>query len=245
MGHRPLTAVRSGVSWLVAMVLVCAAGIEGSARADDPGGSTGRLTAILARGNDQRVITERGAIRIIGFGQSKAKNGAIFFIHGDPEWFRLGAFTSSLRDQETQVLANHLEWLRRIAARGKYATYFVARTGVFGSDGETSDFRREDSYLSIGHAIDQVIKRDGIKAAAIAGHSGGAAVTLYHAIDLPNSRVPCYVLASGVYNLGAMAAFMRAKKVGDGEPAGHERTKLAALAFTPMPTDMALKLKYF
>ena len=220
-------------------------------RADDPGGQQARLASVLSRGLDRNIATERGNIRIIGFGQGtgsgqgKARAGAIFFIHGDPEWHRIGAFSQNLRDEETRVLANHLEWLRSIAARTPYATYFVARTGVFGSDGESLEFRREDSYLSIGHAIDAVMTRDGVRSAAIIGHSGGAAVALYHAIALPNPAAKCYALASGVYNIGAMAEFIRIQKANESDIAAIDRSKLAAIAFAPMPPEMVNRLKYF
>ncbi len=204
-----------------------------------------RLSGVLARAVDRNISTERGNIRIIGFGESKSRGGALFFIHGDPEWHRIGAFTQNLRAEEDRVLANHLEWLRGVAARTNVATYFVARTGVFGSDGESLEFRREDSYLSIGRAIDTVMARDGVHNAAIIGHSGGAAVALYHAIALPSPAVRCYSLASGVYNIGAVAEFIRIQKQKDPAVASIDRTRLAPLAFTPMPPEMAARLKYF
>ena len=227
-------------------LLVCA--ILASFRpvhADVPQGPQARLAATLGRGVDRNISTERGNIRIVGFGQAKARQGAIFFIHGDPEWHRIGDYAQSVRDEEARVFANHLEWLRTVASKGRYATYFVARTGMFGSDGETAEFRREDAYLAIGHAIDKVIARDGITAAAIVGHSGGAAVALYHAIALPNVAARCYALASGVYNIGAMAEFMRLQKLGGTDVASIDRTALAPIAFTPMPVEIATKLKYF
>ena len=213
--------------------------------AEAPAVADPRLAAALAQSLDRRINTERGGIRIVGYGQAKAKNGAIFFIHGDPEWHRIGAFSQTLRDEETRVLANHLDWLRTIAAQGRYATYFVARTGMFGSDGETSEFRREEAYLSIGHAIDTVIEKDGIKSAAIVGHSGGAAVALDHAISRPSAAVPCYALASGVYNIGAMAEFQRYKKQPASDVTKIDKTKLGPVTFTPLPPDMVLKFKYY
>ena len=219
--------------------------VAGAAFADEPGGQRARLAAVLARGLDRNIATERGNIRIIGFGQGKARSGALFFIHGDPEWHRIGAFSQNLRDEEARVLANHLEWLRTIAARTNVATYFVARTGVFGSEGETLEFRREDSYLSIGHAIDTVVTRDNIRTAAIIGHSGGAAVGLYHAIALPNPSVKCYALASGVYNIGAMAEFIRIQRQKDTDIAKIDRSQLGSTAFAPMPPEMVNRLKYF
>jgi pimeloyl-ACP methyl ester carboxylesterase len=214
-------------------------------RADAPTGQEVRLAAVLTHGLDRRINTERGGIRIIRFGQPQAKARAIFFIHGDPEWHRIGAFSQNLRDEETRVLANHLEWLRSIAAETHTTTYFVARTGLFGSDGETSEFRREDSYLSIGHAIDSVIDKDHIHHAAVVGHSGGAAVALYHAIDLSGPTVRCYVLASGVYNIGAMAAFMGIQKQPGADVAKIDRSTFNAKVFAPMPAEMASKFKYF
>ena len=215
------------------------------ADADVPGGQQARLATSIAQGLDRRINTERGGIRVISFGKAKAKQGAIFFIHGDPEWFRIGAFSDAMRDEETRVLANHLDWLRGIATEGRYATYFVARTGVFGSDGETSEFRREESYLSIGHAIDKVIEADGITAAAMIGHSGGAAVALYHAIALPNQVVSCYALASGVYNIGAMAEFTRLQKQAGADVSKIDRATLSPGSFSPMPPEMVSKFKYF
>lgn len=230
--------------WTLGLVLPLLAAVV-PADADVPGSQQARLATSIAQGLDRRINTERGGIRVISFGKAKAKQGAIFFIHGDPEWFRIGAFSDAMRDEETRVLANHLDWLRGIAAEGRYATYFVARTGVFGSDGETSEFRREESYLSIGHAIDKVIEADGIPAAALVGHSGGAAVALYHAIALPNPVVSCYALASGVYNIGAMAEFTRLQKQAGVDVSKIDRATVGPGSFVPMPPEMVSKFKYF
>ncbi len=215
------------------------------ATAQVPDSPNVRLATVLARSLDRNIATERGNIRIIKFGNGGARAGALFFIHGDPQWHRTGAFSKNLRDEEARVLANHLEWLRSIAARTNLATYFVARTGVFGSDGETLEFRREDSYLSIGHAIDTVIARDAVRHAAIIGHSGGAAVALYHAIALPSAAARCYALASGVYNIGAMAEFLRLQRQKDIDIAAIDRRTITAVAFAPMTPDEAMRLKYF
>lgn len=231
-------------AWLVVLCVAFAVAVR-SAHAEAPAVHEARLATILARATDQHVPTERGIVRIIGFGTAKARHGAIFFIHGDPDWHRSGAYTAKLRDEETRVLADHLEWIERKAAQGPNAVYFVARTGMFGSDGETMEFRREDSYLSIGRAIDKVVAAGGIKTAAIVGHSGGAAVALYHAIALASPDVRCYALASGVYNIGAMAEFMRLQKRPDTNVATIDATKLAATAFAPIPATLVSKLKYF
>jgi pimeloyl-ACP methyl ester carboxylesterase len=215
------------------------------ASAEAPRSQDDRLAAILTRAADKRIATERGVIRIVGFGTAKARQGAIFFIHGDPDWHRSGAYSETLRAEETRVLADHLDWMQRTAAKGRHAVYFVARTGMFGSDGETTEFRSEDSYLSIGRAIDKVIEADGITAAAIVGHSGGAAVALYHAIALARREARCYALASGVYNIGAMAEFMRLQKRPDADVATIDATKIAATAFMPIPPSLVSKLKYF
>ncbi len=246
MSRHLLTPFIAVLRAAVVCVVLAALGMPDYAGAEDPGGGQqARLAAVLARGQDRQISTERGTIRIISFAANKARHGAIFFIHGDPEWHRIGAFSQSLRDEEAKVLANHLEWLRGVAAAGKFATYFVARTGVFGSEGESLEFRREDSYLSIGHAIDTVIAKDGVGSAAIIGHSGGAAVALYHVIALANPTVRCYALASGVYNIGAMAEFMRIQKEKKADVAAIDRTQLAAMAFTPLPPAMVMKFKYF
>ena len=150
-----------------------------------------------------------------------------------------------MRNDEARVLVNHLDWLRQVAASGPYATYFVARTGVFGSDGQSSEFRSEDSYLSIGHAIDAVITADAIQNAALIGHSGGAAVALYHAAALPSAAVKCYALASGVYNIGAMAEFMRLQKDATVAVADIDRATLTARAFLPLSPAMVAKFKYY
>ncbi len=229
----------------LASLFVTVVGLAFTAHAEVPAAHDARLATILARATDRRVSTERGIVRIIGFAKAKAHHGAIFFIHGDPDWHRSGAFTAKLRDEETRVLADHLAWLERKAAQGADAVYFVARTGMFGSDGETTEFRREDSYLSIGHAIDKVVAADGIKSAALVGHSGGAAVALYHAIALPSPDVRCYALASGVYNIAAMAEFMRLQKRPGTDVAAIDTTKVAAAAFVPIPATLVSKLKYF
>ena len=238
---RPRWRTGTGIVGVVLPLLAVAA----SALAEGPTSQQARLASSVAQGLDRRINTERGGIRVISFGKAKAKQGAVFFIHGDPEWFRIGAFSEAVRDEETRVLANHLDWLRGIAAQGRYATYFVARTGVFGSDGETSEFRREESYLSVGHAIDKVIAADGITSAALVGHSGGAAVALYHAIALPSPAVHCYALASGVYNIGAMAEFTRLQKQAGADVSKIDRATLSPGSFAPMPPEMVSKFKYF
>lgn len=245
MRHLATLARLIGCTGWLAALLVTAATLAQPARAEAPAVHDARLATILSRATDRHVSTERGIIRIIGFAKAKARHGAIFFIHGDPDWHRSGAYTEKLRDEETRVLAGHLDWIERRSAQGPDAVYFVARTGMFGSDGETMEFRREDSYLSIGRAIDKVIEADGIKSAAIVGHSGGAAVALYHAIALPSPGVRCYALASGVYNIGAMAEFMRLQKRPDTNVAAIDTTKVAAAAFTPIPASLVSKLKYF
>jgi len=224
-------------------ILVCTLGT--AAPAAEPGSNPARLDGVLVRDLDRKIQTERGAIRIIRLGHSQGRRDAIFFIHGDPDWHRIGSFSQSIRDDERKALTNHLEWLRNFGQRAKVTVYFVARTGMFGSEGETSEFRHEDSYMAVSRAINAVVEQDSLTGEAIVGHSGGAAVALYHAIRMPTASARCYVLASGVYNLGAMAAFSDLQKTKGVDPSRVAKEQLPPVAFAPLPPVMATKLKYF